>query len=67
MRRRQKLLSCQVAEKNLAASINDPSLTIDPDPTAKDPPEEKTSLIDLDASPERYLPGKEEVNKDLMH
>ncbi|KAJ9052327.1 hypothetical protein DSO57_1035283, partial [Entomophthora muscae] len=23
--------------------------------------------MDLDASPERYLPNKEEVNKDLFH
>ncbi|KAJ9077119.1 hypothetical protein DSO57_1019700 [Entomophthora muscae] len=67
MRRRQKLLSSQVTEKNLTASSNEPSPTIDLDPATKEPPEEKTSLVDPDAIPERYLPDKEEVNKDMLH
>ncbi|KAJ9084734.1 hypothetical protein DSO57_1021239 [Entomophthora muscae] len=67
MWRSKKLLSSQVTERILTASSNDPSPTIDPDPAAKKPPDEETSLMDLDASPERYLPEKEEVNNDLLH
>ncbi|KAJ9068996.1 hypothetical protein DSO57_1023102 [Entomophthora muscae] len=48
----------QVTEKSLTDSINDPSPTIDPDPATKDLPEEDTSLMDPDASPECYLPDK---------
>ncbi|KAJ9051911.1 hypothetical protein DSO57_1039351, partial [Entomophthora muscae] len=56
-----------VAEKTLTASSNNPSPTLDPDPAAKEPPDKEDSLMDPDNSPERYLPDKEEVNKDLLH
>ncbi|KAJ9069734.1 hypothetical protein DSO57_1015625 [Entomophthora muscae] len=54
-------------EKPLTASSNSPSPTLDPEPTAKEPPDKEDSLMDPDASPERYLPDEEEVNKDLLH
>ncbi|KAJ9063881.1 hypothetical protein DSO57_1036305 [Entomophthora muscae] len=56
-----------VAEKTLTASSNSPSPKIDPDPATKEPPDKEDSLMDLDASPERYLPDKEEVNKNFLH
>ncbi|KAJ9071163.1 hypothetical protein DSO57_1000168 [Entomophthora muscae] len=57
----------QAAEKALTASSNNPSPTLDPDPAAKELPDKEYSLMDLDSSPERYLPEKESVNKDLLH
>ncbi|KAJ9074737.1 hypothetical protein DSO57_1003391 [Entomophthora muscae] len=54
-------------EKTLTSSSNNSSPTLDPDPTAKEPPNKEESLMDLDASSERYLPEKEGVNKDLLH
>ncbi|KAJ9054987.1 hypothetical protein DSO57_1008872 [Entomophthora muscae] len=63
----KKLLSSLVAEKTLTAISNNSSPTLDPDPTAKEPPDNKDSLMDPDASPERYLPDKEEVKKGLFH
>ncbi|KAJ9050752.1 hypothetical protein DSO57_1011440 [Entomophthora muscae] len=57
----------QVAEKTLIASSNNPSPILDLDPAAKEPPDEEETLMDLDASPERYLPDKEELNKELLH
>ncbi|KAJ9072962.1 hypothetical protein DSO57_1021590 [Entomophthora muscae] len=51
----------------MTASSNNSSPTLDPDPAAKEPTEKEDSLMDLDASPERYLPDEEEVNKDLLH
>ncbi|KAJ9063593.1 hypothetical protein DSO57_1039288 [Entomophthora muscae] len=53
----------QVTEKTLTASSNDPSPTIDPEPTTKDLPEEDTILRDPESSPEHYLPDEEEVKK----
>ncbi|KAJ9080618.1 hypothetical protein DSO57_1022997 [Entomophthora muscae] len=63
----KKLLSSQVTEKTLTASSNNPSPTLDPDPAAKEPPDEEASMMYLDARPESSLPYKEEVNKDLLH
>ncbi|KAJ9059251.1 hypothetical protein DSO57_1004234 [Entomophthora muscae] len=57
----------QVAEKNLTASSNNPSLTLDLDPTAKELLYREDSLMDLDASPKCYLTDKEELKKDLLH
>ncbi|KAJ9087651.1 hypothetical protein DSO57_1031025 [Entomophthora muscae] len=67
MKRSQKLLSSQVAEKTLTASSNNPSQTLDPDPTAKEPPGKEDILMELNASPESFLPDKEDVNKGLLH
>ncbi|KAJ9069162.1 hypothetical protein DSO57_1021420 [Entomophthora muscae] len=67
MKRSKKLLSSQVVEKPLTSSSNGPSPTLDPDPTAKEPPEKEDSLMDPDASPECYLPDEEEVSKDLLY
>ncbi|KAJ9065606.1 hypothetical protein DSO57_1017715 [Entomophthora muscae] len=51
----------------MTASSNNPSPTLDLDPAVKEPPDKEDSLVDPDASPERYLPNEEEVNKDLLH
>ncbi|KAJ9054708.1 hypothetical protein DSO57_1011249 [Entomophthora muscae] len=67
MRKREKLLSSQVTEKPLTAISNDSSPKIDPDLNAKELPDEETSLMDPATSPERYLPEKEELNKNLLN
>ncbi|KAJ9051341.1 hypothetical protein DSO57_1005343 [Entomophthora muscae] len=60
----KKLLSSQVEEKTLTASSNQPSPPIDLDPNI---PDCNVSLLDQEACPKRYLPDKEEINKDLLH
>ncbi|KAJ9048892.1 hypothetical protein DSO57_1030055 [Entomophthora muscae] len=60
----KKLLSSQVEEKTLTASSSRPSLSIDPDPKI---PDCNVGLLDQEACPKRYLPDKEEINKDLLH
>ncbi|KAJ9052372.1 hypothetical protein DSO57_1034920 [Entomophthora muscae] len=67
MKKRQKTAKQSVVEKTLTASCNNPSPTLDPDSVAKEPPDIEDSLMDLDASPECYLPDEEEVNKDLLY
>ncbi|KAJ9066145.1 hypothetical protein DSO57_1012544 [Entomophthora muscae] len=53
-----------VEEKTLTASSNQPSPPIDPDPNISDC---NSCLLGQEACPERYLPDKEEINKDLLH
>ncbi|KAJ9068132.1 hypothetical protein DSO57_1031795 [Entomophthora muscae] len=64
MVRSQKILSSQVEEKPLTASGNLPSPPINLDPNGSD---HNNFLLDQEACPERYLPDKEEINKDLLH
>ncbi|KAJ9053512.1 hypothetical protein DSO57_1023551 [Entomophthora muscae] len=53
-----------VEEKTLTASSTQPSPPINSDPGI---PDCSVRLLDQEAFPERYLPDKEEINKDLLH